>query len=89
MKGSPVRVRASASLYQAVSRLPTSLASGLVSELVNTAAWNPCAPGWNPGSPEKSVPEYPGGMIEAFRALEAGGPNDELVERAAVRVSSS
>jgi len=28
-------------------------------------------------------------MIEAFRALEAGGPNDELVERAAVCVSSS
>ncbi len=28
-------------------------------------------------------------VIEAFRALEAGGPSDELVERAAVRVSSS
>jgi len=29
----------------------------------------------------------PRAVLEAFRALEDGGPSDELVERAAVRVS--
>jgi hypothetical protein len=31
----------------------------------------------------------PRSVIDAFRALDGGGPSDELVGRAAVRVSSS
>ena len=31
----------------------------------------------------------PRAVLEAFRALEGGGPSEELVRRAAVRVSSS